>query len=188
MWSRVLPLRRAVRRSFFWGLLFGAAVLSACTGGSDSTAEQANTLEAEELDDDANLGRQVGEGQTRVVGAGQVAEGVCVDLPENTDVLSSFTEVPCTDDHDGQVAATFDLQQVGDFPGIDQVLADAETGCLARFEDFVGVAYTDSIFFLQSFTPTEESWNELDDRGVVCVILPPEGEDQLVGDLRGVAQ
>lgn len=182
----LLPrLRRAARRNrLCLGLTVGAIVLAACTD-DPTTVDDASALEAPT---EQTVARQVGEGETRVVGTGQITEGSCVDLPDATDLLSSFTEVSCTDEHDGQVAATFDLIQVGAFPGIDEVLLEAETGCVARFEDFIGVAYADSIYFVQSFTPTEESWNELGDRGVVCVVLPPEGLDRLVGDLRGVAE
>ena len=161
-------------------LVFGALAFASCTGESTSP----ELAEAE-------LARQLSQGEQiepRVVGSDQVGEGACVDLPEATNVLSSFTEVSCAFEHDAQVAAVFDLPEGGDFPGTEQLLLDAETGCVARFEDFVGISYNDSIFFLQSFTPTEESWVRLGDRTVICVILPPVGNDQLTGDLRGAAE
>lgn len=159
-----------------------ALVIAACSSGAGSDpAADAAPAEAE-------LARQVGQGEPRVVGTGEVAEGACLALPDLEGELSSLFEVSCVEDHNGQVAAVFDLSLQGDFPGQDAILVEAQTGCVARFEDFVGVSYDDSIYFLQSFTPTEESWTELGDRSVLCLILPPIGNDQLVGDLRGVAE
>lgn len=157
-------------------------VLAACSDDSATSGD------ASPVEPDQSVARQVGQGEAREVGTGDITEGSCVDLPDSTDVLTSFTEVSCFDDHDGQLAAIFELPLDGEFPGQDEILLEAQTGCVARFEDFIGLSYDDSIYFLQSFTPTEESWSELDDRSVLCVILPPLGNDQLVGDLSGVAE
>lgn len=175
-----LSERRVPRRSLrtTWGaLIFGALVFASCS--SESAAPETNESPAS---------RQVGQEESRVVGSGQVVAGTCVDLPLVVEVVSSFTAVSCVEEHDGQIAAVFDLTQDGDFPGSEQVVLDAETGCRTRFEDFVGISYQSSIYFLQSFTPSEDSWVRLDDRTVICVILPPVGNDQLTGDLRGAAE
>jgi len=134
------------------------------------------------------LGRTVSEGLggSSAVGSGEVNEGDCVDLPDGTGPTSSFTPVACNEEHDGQIAAIFDLDLGEEWPGASEVLIGAETGCVARFEDFVGVSYEQSIFFLQSFTPTEDSWANFDDRSVLCVLIPADGEGPLVEDLQGI--
>lgn len=179
-----LHMRSPLKRPTLWaGLIAAALVLAACsngTGGDPATAVAPA--------DSAELARQVGQGEPRVVGTDEVAEGACLALPDLEGELSSLFEVSCVEDHNGQVAAVFDLSLEGDFPGQDAIVLEAQTGCVARFEDFIGVSYDDSIYFLQSFTPTEESWTDLGDRSVLCLILPPIGNDQLVGDLRGVAE
>ncbi len=174
---RLQPLRPA-----FWIMLSAAAlVLATCSSEPAS-------IGGAPVDPDQTVGRQVGQGEAREVGTGEVVEGACVNLPPSTDVLEAVTQVSCFEDHDGQVAAVFDLPFEGDFPGEDAILLEAQTGCVARFEDFVDISYDESIYFLQSFTPTEDSWTNLEDRSVLCLILPPIGNDQLVGDLRGVAE
>ena len=178
-----LHMRSPLKRPTLWaGLIAAALVLAACSSGAGSDpAADAAPAEAE-------LARQVRQGEPRVVGTGEVAEGACLALPDLEGELSSLFEVSCVEDHNGQVAAVFDLSLEGDFPGQDAIVLEAQTGCVARFEDFIGLSYDDSIYFLQSFTPTEESWTDLGDRSVLCLILPPIGNDQLVGDLRGVAE
>ena len=172
--------KRSALRALFLALM---VLLAACSG-----EPQASVDPAPAVDDQDPLARQIGQGDSRLVGTGEIDEGACVDLPDSTEQLTGFTEVSCFEAHEAQIAAIFDLPLEGDFPGQDEILLDAQTGCVARFEGFIGLGYDDSIYFLQSFTPTEASWNDLDDRSVVCVILPPAGEDLLVGDLRGVTE
>ena len=122
------------------------------------------------------------------VGTNDVDEGDCINLPEIIDAVAAFEERSCDEGHDGQVLAVFDLDDADEFPGVDEVLAVSEAGCIDRFAEFIGVSYAESVFFLQTFTPTEESWSGDDDRSVLCVVVPGEGTGQLTRDLRGVAE
>ena len=122
------------------------------------------------------------------VGSGQVDEGDCLNLPEEIDAVVAFEARDCGEGHDGQVLGVFDLPDGDGFPGNEEVLSTAESGCIERFEGFIGVSYAESVFFLQSFTPTEETWTNDGDRTVLCVVVPGEGTGQLTSDLRGVAE
>ena len=126
--------------------------------------------------------------EAQFVGTGEVAEGDCINLPSDTGAVTAFQARDCAEGHDGQVLGVFDLQGDGVFPGVDEVLVDAEAGCIEQFETFIGVPYGESIYFLQSFTPTADSWVDNDDRTLLCVVLPGEGSGQLTRDLRGAAE
>lgn len=119
------------------------------------------------------------------IALGSLREGDCVNLPASFDEVSSFEGVDCDAPHDGQVLGLFELDDSGGFPGADVVVDEGEDRCVEQFESFVGVSYADSALFIEVFVPTEESWEMLDDRGVICVVVPEEGEAQITGDLRG---
>lgn len=103
----------------------------------------------------------------------EIAVGDCFNQPDGAMVLS-VAAVPCTEPHELEAYATFDL--IGsDFPGNTEVGREADERCTARFEEFVGMAYADSVLELYILHPTEESWTSLDDRTVLCAITDPTG-------------
>ena len=57
--------------------------------------------------------------------------------------------------------------------------------CIARFEDYVGVAYTDSPLEVFTIIPTEASW-ESGDREVICSLYNSDFT-KLTGSMRGSA-
>jgi hypothetical protein len=108
------------------------------------------------------------------VSAANVALGDCLnDLQEST-LVFSVSAVPCSEPHEGQVYAVFNLSESA-WPGEERLFGLAEQGCadhLAR--DFVA-AYEDEsveIFFLH---PTSGSWRE-GDREVVCIARYLDGK------------
>jgi len=119
-----------------------------------------------------------------------LAVGDCwIDIPDNGVKTDTVSTVPCTDPHEGEVYAVFDLDMGDDWPGQDQVSTGAEDQCVQEFEGFVGIAYESSALSLFYFSPTEDSWTELGDRGAVCVVLDPDTPDgQTTGTLQGAAR
>lgn len=113
-------------------------------------------------------------------------QGDCFDLAADVgDAVTDVEVVACSEPHDNEVFATFDLD--GDeFPGAPQVQAEATNGCLERFDEFVGLAYAESRYVQSSFFPTEDSWSS-DDREVVCFLADVEGE-KLTGSAEGTAE
>lgn len=59
--------------------------------------------------------------------------------------------------------------QVGDCFN-DDPEQDATDECVARFESFVGRDYMSSQLDVLPMYPTRESWDELDDREIVCAV------------------
>lgn len=117
-----------------------------------------------------------------------VQEGDCINLPDSAEDLSSFTGVACDEPHDAQAFSLFDVADAELFPGEEVVQNQAQAGCIDRFETFIGLSYNSSIYFLQFVMPTEETWEAIDDRAVICLVTPASGQDQLTRDLRGIGE
>ncbi len=100
------------------------------------------------------------------------------------EVVSEVPVVPCDQPHDEEVFFDFELEGT-DYPGDDAVQTQANDGCLAQFEPFVGLAYESSSLDFYPYTPTQESWEQAGDRVVSCVIWDPAG--QVTGTLAGAA-
>ena len=58
--------------------------------------------------------------------------------------------------------------------------------CIARFQDYVGLAYTDSPLEVFTITPTEASWDS-GDREVICSLYNSDFT-KLTGSMRGAAR
>jgi hypothetical protein len=108
---------------------------------------------------------------------GQVATaevGECIVTDElGTEGITEIPTVDCSEPHDAQVVGKFDLED-GDFPGDDAIGTAAEEGCIPEFESFVGVAATESSLEISFIHPTEETWNQADDREVLCFAVSAE--------------
>ena len=99
-----------------------------------------------------------------------------------SDEVSDVPGVPCSEQHDNEVFATFDLPS-GDWPGDERVTEAADEGCLERFQGYVGATYEESVLMITTMTPSRGSWNQIDDREVVCVAYHMELE-KLTGSVR----
>ena len=131
----------------------------------------------------------IGEGE---VGAFQIQIGDCFDddlplsaQPEQEAVveITGVAGTPCTDPHDNEVYAVFDLN-LSSFPGQEQVFALAGEACLERFQAFVGREYEASVLDFYSIFPTSKSFAERDDREVICAVHHVDGR-KLIGSMRG---
>ena len=98
------------------------------------------------------------------------------------DEVSEVSGVPCSEPHDNEVFALFDLPGP-EYPGDDVVLDLADAGCLDRFAQYVGATYDDSVLMITTLVPSRESWSQVDDREVVCVAYHMELE-KLTGSVR----
>jgi hypothetical protein len=134
------------------------------------------------LDDDTTRDESGEIVEAGALGAMAMQVGDCIQLPEE-DLVQSVQAVPCVEPHDAQVYALFDMAE-GAFPGVAAVDTAAEEGCMSRFAGFVGMSYEESTLYANWFTPTQESWEEIDDREIACVIVPGPETEQLIGDLQ----
>lgn len=97
--------------------------------------------------------------------------------------ISSIAGVPCSQPHDNEVYALVNLTQ-SSFPGEDAIGSIAFDVCLEKFESFVGKDYESSQLDIFPIYPTRQSWNELNDREVVCALYDLDLE-KLAGTMRG---
>lgn len=150
--SGIMDMRRIIAVAVLAALgLLGAGCAS--TGDDDATTRDES-------------GEIVGEGE---IGAFRIKVGDCLGAIDGGSQIETAQGVPCTGEHQYEVYHSFDIPD-GDFPGDSAVSTSAQDGCLAEFETFVGIAYEESIYGFTSLLPTEESWDRLDDREVLCLI------------------
>ena len=147
-------------------LLAGAALLTGCSAVSDVIDVAQPIVEA------------VGDEST------WIEVGDCFDETSG-DVVSDIPTVPCTEAHDYEVYAEFDID-LAVFPGDDEVFRLADEGCLAPFATYVGLDFAGSALDYTSYVPTREGWTEYDDRSVSCVLFDPAGK--LTSSMAGAAR
>ena len=107
----------------------------------------------------------------------EIAVGDCLNTPQD-DVFYEIDPIECTEPHDLEVFALVDLSTVSSefstaapYPGDDAVYDAALGECESEFQRYVGVAYLDSVLYMDAFTPTFEGWEEVDDRIANCVLF-----------------
>lgn len=100
------------------------------------------------------------------------------------DEVASLPTVDCETEHDVEGYAAMQLPD-GDYPGQDAVQSAANDFCLTEFEGYVGTPYEDSALSYSFLYPTERSWNDHEDREVLCLIV---SEDPVTGSVKGSGQ
>jgi hypothetical protein len=105
------------------------------------------------------------------------------DVAAGETEVENVETVDCDEPHDNEVFHTFELE--GDeFPDDATLLGAIEDECLDPvFEDYFGAPYETSEIEVLPITPTPESWEQADDREVVCAGFIPE--EQVEGSLQG---
>lgn len=113
-----------------------------------------------------------------------IEPGTCFQRPANTDVRT-VEQVGCRKPHDAEAYAVFALPAPADdpFPGGAEVQSLAQQGCQDRFADYVGQAYEDSEYYFSAIAPTRKSWEDRNDRRVLCSVIAPGG-GQIEGSVR----
>lgn len=102
------------------------------------------------------------------VDAFEARVGDCFDDEAfETSEISEIPAVPCSEPHDNEIYATYDIS--GEWPGADRVEELAYEGCLERFARVIGKGYEDSVIDYTAIYPSEGSWEQREDREVLCV-------------------
>ncbi|QOR70167.1 septum formation family protein [Ruania alkalisoli] len=101
--------------------------------------------------------------------------GACVDTTSmGTEEITEIPTVDCSEEHDAQVFHKFDMPD-GDYPGTEGIQTAAQEGCIAEFDAFVGAAYEDSALDINYIGPSAESWDQADDREILCFLYAMDG-------------
>lgn len=114
---------------------------------------------------------------TEVVPIEDLAAGTCIQQPPG-DVIETVLAVGCTEPHDFEVIGEVVLPP-GPYPGDDAVYTEALQTCEPVFETYVGIDYASSIWWLNSFTPTETGWDK-GDRSATCLVFQFGGENEIL--------
>lgn len=150
----------------------------------DETDEPEGTDEPDETDEPGG-----GDGQEGDISVFDLEPGTCFNVPDED--ASSFEEVPavpCDEEHQYEVFALVEHDAGADdeYPGDEDLDDFAFAGCEEEFEGYVGTEYSESIYYINYLTPSEDTWAE-GDREVVCVVYQRD-EDQNPEVLTGSAR
>ena len=121
------------------------------------------------------------EGNVLSLKVGDCYNGAVSSVEEHIGV-SDVELVSCDDPHENEVYAVFELPD-SSWKGEDYVFEQASTGCVARFEAFVGIEYELSTLYADILFPLEESWKE-NDREVSCSVTE-ESSMKVFGSAKG---
>lgn len=123
------------------------------------------------------LGACSDDGGAPVLELAKKGEGTC--LMAGLDIGPEVTEIPvvsCDGEHSHELYAVVPYknlaapEQSDVFPGLAALDTFAERECIARFEKYVGVSPFDSTLLFSWLVPTLASWNNNDDRDILCVV------------------
>ena len=67
--------------------------------------------------------------------------------------------------------------------------AQSETDCKAAFADYVGIDYDSSTLYLSFYYPTEETWTQINDREILCIVTTTDDfATKTTGSVKGSAK
>jgi Septum formation len=112
--------------------------------------------------------------------------GTCFDDQESTEI-SSVPEVECSQPHDNEVFALIDYADTDVYPGTDQMNDIGTELCIEQFDEYVGLAYLDSELEVFAITPTQSSWDNDNDREIICALFNLDFS-KLTGSMQGAAR
>ena len=114
-----------------------------------------------------------------------IREGDCFNYEESEEI-SDVDFIQCDDPHQREVYAVVSIGVDAGlpYPGSTRVEEVALNLCLERFDEFVGLPYSESLLDIETFFPTRDSWEDIDDREVICMLYDLE-ELYMEGSMRG---
>jgi hypothetical protein len=116
----------------------------------------------------------------------EMSVGQCFDDQE-AEEISSVPTVDCAEPHDNEVFALIDYTATDVYPGQDAMTDLGTELCIDEFESYVGLSYPESDLAVFPITPTESSWNDQNDREIICALYALD-LSKLTGSMRGAAR
>lgn len=124
-------------------------------------------------------------GLTACSGATDVFElqvGDCLDSSAiSSEQMIDAPTVSCGGSHDLEIFASTQMEGA-EFPGPDEAGTFARDWCHSQFEAFVGIPYESSQLTVSWIHPSRSSWEQREDRTVLCILGSPES---VTGSLKG---
>ena len=118
------------------------------------------------------------------IGAFNVRVGDCFNDVGFDDEVSSVPGIPCSDPHDNEAYAVFDVS-VPSYPEGEGMSELAYESCMDRFAAYVGKDDESSSLEITTMFPSQQSWRE-NDREVICAVYDMNAQ-KLTGTTRGSA-
>ncbi|KAB1655072.1 hypothetical protein F8O01_12465 [Pseudoclavibacter chungangensis] len=104
-----------------------------------------------------------------------ISVGDCFDVPPSAPDGQALEYSSCDTPHTYEAYAEHELAD-GEYPGVDELTTIAKTQCRTAFESFTGGDSHRSAFDFSYIGPSESTWNALDDRELVCILFPLNGQ------------
>ncbi len=103
--------------------------------------------------------------------------GECLNEPRSSE-FEDVDKGPCDEPHELEVFAVVQHPAGNDvpFPGTGRIEEVAFALCFALFEEYVDRSYADSVLDIVTFNPTRDSWDDIDDREIVCLLYDLESQ------------
>jgi hypothetical protein len=168
---------RAMRPAVGAAIVAAALALSGCSmfGGADDPERDGDTGEITEAEDQADVfALRVGDCLNVADMGGEAEQGV-----------ATVAARPCGEAHDAEVYASTTMTDES-FPGDQAAKDQAGEYCLGEFANFIGLTYDQSGLDVRYLAPTQETWEGIDDREILCIVTDPAGG--LTATLAGAAR
>ena len=154
-----------------------ALVVAACQGGDTSPSPSEATASlgpaSAEASGVASAEASAGAGEETSVFDLEVGDCFTADSTQ----LETVLVVDCDESHVYEVYSVSDVGGAEDpFPGEAELQQSATAECEAAFEPYVGTGYQDSVWYVTTIPPNEQTWEE-GDREVVCLLHTQEATE-----------
>ncbi|MEL6983317.1 MAG: septum formation family protein [Actinomycetota bacterium] len=152
---------------YLFAFLAAALLLASCSSAGEQDATRDDSGEVAENED---------------IGVFRLRQGDCLIMPSAGiagEEVETLEAIPCSEPHDGEVLSIVTVAGDDDapFPGDALISAEAETGCLSDFQSITGVDFAlDTEWDMTFLSPTTDSWTLGNDREIVCIVLPLDGQ------------
>ncbi len=163
-------------------LVLVALVIAACQSGDDTSPSPSEAVVSlAPASASASVAASADASDTASAGAGE--ETSVFDLEVGDCFTADSTQLETVLVVDCEAAHVFEVYEVSDvggaedpFPGETEVQQSATAACEAAFEPYVGTGYQDSIWYVTTIPPNEQTWEE-GDREVVCLLHTQEATE-----------
>jgi len=110
------------------------------------------------------------------------------ETPED-ETVSAVEKVDCAEPQIWEAYKSIIIEEGdGTYPGEDVVTAKSETDCKAAFADYVGIDYDSSTLYLSFYYPTQETWDQINDREILCIVTTTDDfTTKTTGSVEGAA-
>ncbi|WP_162448175.1 septum formation family protein [Phytoactinopolyspora mesophila] len=103
-----------------------------------------------------------------------IAEGDCLGEYRDDGDVQDVDLIPCDQEHEQEVLLITQID-ADELPGQEDIQQQVIDECLPAFEEFVGVEFDESELDIHYLSPSQDSWDQQDDRDIVCTIYDPAG-------------